>query len=316
MRRSDIWLVTKLSGRRLVIKVKGEWMTDNDIKQQVRQFYDQVGWQKVKDGLYQNAHYEDLRPVSAEYIHRCHLRVGRHLKSEGKYLLDAGSGPVQYAEYMDYLNGYRYRVCADISIVALKEARLKLGDKGLYVVADIANLPFKAEVFEGVMSMHTIHHLPREEHRKAYLELYRTLANGSSAVVVNGWQDPPLTGWIDSLSKRISRLRRSLSRKKNKRKISAEEFGSEGMIVSKTPKGTYVQKYNAAWLEDQLKDEIPYEILVWRSASVRSLRTLVQPWLGGKAFLRWLYRMEERYPHFFGVNGQYPLIVIRKPEVK
>ena len=43
------------------------------------QFYDQVGWQQVSEGQYQNARYEDLRPVSREYIHRCHLRVNRHL---------------------------------------------------------------------------------------------------------------------------------------------------------------------------------------------------------------------------------------------
>ena len=52
-----------------------------DVKQQVRQFYDQVGWQEVSEGTYQNAHYEDLRPVAREYIHRCHLRVKRHLKA-------------------------------------------------------------------------------------------------------------------------------------------------------------------------------------------------------------------------------------------
>ena len=66
------------------------------IKDQVREFYNQVGWQEVSEGLYQNARYEDLRPVAREYIHRCHLRVLRHLKSSGKYLLDAGSGPIQY----------------------------------------------------------------------------------------------------------------------------------------------------------------------------------------------------------------------------
>lgn len=60
-----------------------------NIKQEVRQFYDQVGWSLVSDDVYQNAHYEDLRPVSREYIHRCHLRVCRHLQSIGTYILDA-----------------------------------------------------------------------------------------------------------------------------------------------------------------------------------------------------------------------------------
>src|SRR6185436_10735106 len=69
-------------------------------KQQVREFYDQIGWSQVEDGLYQNARYEDLRPVSREYIHKCHMRVIRHLASKGDILLDAGSGPVQWPEYL------------------------------------------------------------------------------------------------------------------------------------------------------------------------------------------------------------------------
>ncbi|HNS64651.1 MAG TPA: hypothetical protein PKN11_09495, partial [Anaerolineaceae bacterium] len=95
-------------------------MTEPDIKQEVRHFYDRVGWQTEADGQYQNAQYEDLRPVSQQYIHRCHLRVNRHLKPHGRYLLDAGSGPVQYPEYLTYSKGYERRVCADISPVALQ----------------------------------------------------------------------------------------------------------------------------------------------------------------------------------------------------
>ena len=278
-------------------------MTDTEIKQEVRRFYDQVGWQLGSDGLYQNAHYEDLRPVSAEYIHRCHTRVGRHLKASGKYLLDAGSGPVQYEEYMEYLRGYQYRVCADISIVALKEARKKLADRGLYVVMDIANLPFKANAFEGVMSMHTIHHLPREDHRQAYAELHRVMQPGNTAVIVNGWSDPGLVGWIDRLVKKINRTRKQ---------ISGKVKMYDPSIKKAKETGTFVQKYNAAWLKQELSGITPIEILVWRSASVRFLRTFVHSWLGGKYYLRLLFNLEERYPHFFGENGQYPLILMKK----
>ena len=106
-------------------------MSDPQVKPRGSEFYDRVGWQVEADGFYQNARYEDLRPVSAEYIHKCHLRVNRHLAPEGRYLLDAGSGPVQYPEYQTYSQGYQRRVCADISHVALKEARKRLGDHGL-----------------------------------------------------------------------------------------------------------------------------------------------------------------------------------------
>lgn len=283
-----------------------ETMTDQDVKQQVRKFYDQVGWQLEADGLYQNAHYEDLRPVSAEYIHRCHGRVGRHLKPSGKYLLDAGSGPVQYSEYMEYLKGYQYRVCADISIVALIEARKKLGERGLYIVSDVANLPFKPEVFEGVMSMHTIHHLPREDHAKAYQELYRVLAPNSTAVVVNGWTDSVLTGWLERVVKFFNRTRRKFG--KNAGSMKKNKLDDQGK-----EKGTFVQKFNAAWLKSELSGKVPIQILVWRSASVRFLRTFIHQKLAGRQLLRWLFALEEKYPVFFGENGQYPLIVIQKP---
>ena len=85
-------------------------------QEQVRQFYDKVGWQVVEDGNYQNARYEDLRPVARDYVHRCHLRVNRFLNPTGKLILDAGSGPVQYPEYLTYSAGYDFRVCVDISI--------------------------------------------------------------------------------------------------------------------------------------------------------------------------------------------------------
>src|SRR5215831_586814 len=187
----------------------------DNTKQQVREFYDQVGWAQVGEGLYQNARYEDLRPVSREYIHNCHMRVKRHLAPQGDILLDAGSGPVQWPEYLTYSEKYQYRLCADISITALKEARNRLGDKGLFVVCDIANLPFKINSFDGVVSMHTIHHLLMSEHRKAYTELFCVLKPEHSAVIVNGWDNPLLMRMATPFMQ-LSRLRagRGLKRKK------------------------------------------------------------------------------------------------------
>ncbi len=71
---------------------KPEKMTDRSEKNDVRSFYDRIGWIKESDGFYQNARYEDLRPVSAEYIHRCHLRITPILSDGGMYLADIGSG--------------------------------------------------------------------------------------------------------------------------------------------------------------------------------------------------------------------------------
>jgi SAM-dependent methyltransferase len=269
-------------------------------KQQVREFYDQIGWSQAGDGLYQNARYEDLRQISRDYIHKCHLRVNRYIASRGDFLLDAGSGPVQWPEYLTYSEGYRFRVCADISITALKEAQARLKQRGLYVVADIANLPLKPEAFDGVVSMHAIHHLPLAEHKRAYLELRRVLKAGRSAAVINGWHDPLLMRMAEPFI-RLGRMLtgRSVKRKKN---WSDEEDQA----------GTFVEKMTPRWLRSELNGAVEFEIYPWRSLSPRFMRWFVRPQLGGKLFLRIVFWLEERFPRFFGENGQYPLIVIRK----
>jgi hypothetical protein len=303
-----------------------------DVKQQVRDFYDQVGWREVGEGVYQNATYEDLRPVSREYIHQCHLRVMRHLRPRGKYLLDAGSGPIQYPEYLAYSKDYQYRVCADISVVALQEARKRIGDQaGLFVVADIANLPFNEESFEGVVSLHTIHHLPVEEHARAYDELYRVLADHSSAVIVNGWGSAPLKSLALGMVRFVARLRgngrkpaasqpldEDSDRPANEGTAGCSPDPQEGPSragpsrAARAGRGTFVRKQDAAWLQGEIGSRMPVKIYVWRTFGVRFLRTFIHPRLAGRALLRLLYALEERFPGFLGRNGQYPLIVIRK----
>lgn len=289
------------------------------IKQRVREFYDQVGWQTVSDGTYQNARYEDLRPVAREYIRRCHLRVKRFLAPSGEYLLDAGSGPIQYPEYLAYSEGYRRRVCVDISIVALQEARRRISEQGLFVVADVANLPFKPEPFDGVVSLHTLHHLPLEDQARAYAELYRVLKRGRSAVVVNGWTDSPLMrrfDWLvrlmESLGRIILRLRGREGSARNKQSAANPPGGGASQAARLEPVGTFIRKQDAAWLHEQIGSKMSYEIRSWRSVSVRFLRAVIHQATGGRFWLRVIYRLEELFPHFMGENGQYPLIVIRK----
>lgn len=288
---------------------------ESEIKQRVRDFYDQVGWHEVSEGIYQNARYEDLRPVSRQYIHRCHLRVRRHLLPTGRFLLDAGSGPIQYPEYLEYSKGYQYRVCADISIVALQEARKRTGDHGLFVVCDVANLPFKSGVFDGVVSLHTIHHLPFEEHKRAYLDLQRVMKPGSTGVVVNGWGwASPITKLTDAASRLVERVQNRLKRS---RKLDVdpqpEQKSEQAQPAGAQPIGTFVKKENPQWLVREVGGEIPLSIWVWRSVNVRFLRTFCHGWTG-RLLLKVIYRLEEWFPHFLGKYGNYPLIVIEKSQ--
>ena len=298
-------------------------MSENNIKQTVRQFYDQVGWQSIGETLYQNAQYEDLRPVSQEYLHRCHMRVKRHLAKKGIYYLDAGSGPVQYPEYLTYSEDYHARVCMDISIVALKEARKRLGEHGFYVLGDVTHLPFASDTFDGISALHTIHHVPMEDKGSAYGELHRVLKPGRNMVVVDGWTKAPLMLWSKRFMAGVKRVRGWWEKAVLKTEGATEENATAPTpdkeltkAKTKVPAGTFVQKFDADGLIELIKDKMDFEILVWRSVSVAFLRAVIYPDWGGKFWLTVLYGLEELLPRLLGRIGQYPMVVVSKPSVE
>ncbi len=297
-------------------------MSDKNIKKNVREFYDRVGWQMVSGEVYQNAEYEDLRPVSRDYIHKCHLRINRHLAPEGDFLLDAGSGPVQYPEYLTYSEGYKARVCMDISLVAMREARKRLGEKGRYVVADIAHLPFKSDAFDGIVSLHTIHHVPMEDKLPAYEELFRALKPGRQMAIVNGWTKAPLMVRLKPFMKRMTRFHNWWLRRVKKQEIEPVAAAPVVQDIAETekkkngPAGTFVQKLTAEWLTEALRGKMPFDILVWRSVNVAFLRAVIYPEWGGKFWLKVIYGLETIFPRWLGRIGQYPLVVVSKPLVE
>ncbi len=286
-------------------------MNQENSKQKVRKFYDAIGWSKEDSGFYQNARYEDLRPVSAEYIHNCHMRITPYFAEGGKFILDVGCGPIQYPEYLTYSEHFERRVCADISITALKEARKRIGEHGFFIVCDAANLPFKGECMDAMVSLHTFHHLDLKEQKKAWLETWRVLKHGTTAVVVNGWTESKMMkawqGRVEAAEKAghfIAKLRGKESWKKKEVKTSL-----------KKDTGTFVRKMDADWIRRELSDldggNVKIDIRCWRSVSVRWLRALIHPPYG-KAVLRRLFAKEEKNPNYYGEYGQYPMIVLKK----
>ncbi len=167
-------------------------------KKILQDFYDSIGWQKERQeaaSFVDALKWEDLRPVASEYIHNCHLRVNRYIQNKGRYLLDAGSGPIQYPEYLSYSDGYDYRICIDISFLALKEAQKKLGDKGIYILGDITNIPLQDNTVDGAVSLHVIYHIPKDEQISALREIHRVLKPGSSAAIVYSWPNSQMLKW-------------------------------------------------------------------------------------------------------------------------
>ena len=280
---------------------------DREIRSDVRDFYDSVGWRQIGEGLYQNARYEDLRPVSQEYIRRCHRRVLRHLPESGRLLLDAGSGPIQYPEYLEYSKGYERRVCLDVSKLALEEARVRISDHGLFVVGDVSRLPFAGNSFGGVVSLHTVHHVPSELQGEAFEEMHRVQAQDSRAVVVYSWGGHSL---LMRLLRWPLRIAQQMIERRSKPTREVQNKDVESLLQSP---GTFVHHHEPSWIRGRLDRIQDYEIVVWRSVSTAFLRALIHRQTFGEGLLRILYRVEEIAPHFMGRWGQYPMIVLSKP---
>lgn len=262
------------------------------IKQEIQSFYDHVGWQ-AQDNHYQDARdSEDLRPVARDYIEKCHQRVKRFLPSKGKYLLDAASGPVQYPAYLTYSADYDYRICADLSLTGLLRAQHKLGNKGIYLLCDITQLPLQDNAIDAVVSLHTLYHVPQNQQQTAFEELYRVLKPGGKSVVVYSWGKHALLMTLFLFPFKFAK--RLLDRLRNKKPA------------------LYFHAHPFAWFKRNIQTAYATQLYVWRSINVPFSKVYVHDWFLGRQLLKAVYHLEEKFPALMGRFGAYPLFVTEK----
>lgn len=285
-------------------------------------FYDEIGWRSGEDHNFRDAErFEDLRPVSREYIHLCHLRINKHISPRGEYLLDVASGPVQYREYLTYSEGYDRRICADISITALKAAKEKLGDRGIYIQCDITQLPLKDASVDGFVSLHTIYHVPAEKQIAAFRQLERVLMNDRTGVVVYTWGPHCLTMELLTakfpLAYALQRFLRSALpaflvgwlKRASGAHTPAGTAGHPSVDSTTNGPRLYFHPHDYAWFQRNIASRADWDILVWRSVSVPFLKRYVHAGRLGGPLLSALFRIENAFPGCFGRFGQYPLMV-------
>jgi ubiquinone/menaquinone biosynthesis C-methylase UbiE len=278
----------------------------------VRDFYECFGWRTDPVGTYNDtAAFVDLRPVLSSYYHATQLRVKRFLRPTGRYFLDAGSGPLSQDEYLLYSADYTFRVCLDLSARALAAARDKLQTRGLYVIGDLGQLPFRDGTFDAALASHVLYHLPEDEQAAAVHELYRTLRSGGTCVILYIW--PAALGTTIRAS--IARARRALapvlSRRSSGASTAASEASARTLTQGRVPP-LYFHPHDYAWVRRTLPDRWTTDIRVWRSVGPAFTRALIADHLLGGVLLRIIYWLEERFPHASARVGRYPMIVIRK----
>lgn len=254
------------------------------IEDQVRDFYDEQGWQSDSSGESTDARlWEDLRPCAAAYVSACRRKVLEFLPPSGNLILDAGSGPIQYPEYLEYSEGFAKRVCVDVSERALEEAHKKLGDHGEYVRASLLDLPFPDGHFDAAVSLHTVYHVDGKRQEEAVRELVRVLRPGARAVVV--YANP------DRLAGRLKAL------------VRPRAGATSGPI--------YFFAHPLSWWA-RFSDVASVELAPWRTLNANESRRLVPDNALGAWMLRALLAFERACPRLATRWGCYPIVVLTK----
>ena len=275
-------------------------------KTRVFDYYNQISYLN-RGGLkiYEDsAQWVDFREVTHEYIRNSFTRAGKFLGTGGKYLLDIASGPIGLKEYIDLSDKYEIRICADISINALIQARHNYRHRpGIYICADITNIPLRDNICDSVLSQHTLYHIPRREQKTAINEMYRVAKPSGVVVIVYSLFYHSWFMNITLLPLQLYRIARHLAGK-----LYVRLFRSKPRL--------YFYPHSLRWFRKNFNFGDRMKIICWRSTNKYFLNLFVHPRLGGKKFLHWLMVSEQKHPGFWGKMGEYPMIVIRKNHIE
>ena len=283
----------------------------------IRDFYDRCGWERTADGVgyVDSSLFTDQRGDLDEYREKAETRAMAHLKDGGRLFLDAGCGAIPRSRYS---KGFEWHVCVDFSTKGLLEARETLGDRGLYVLADMAALPFREGAFDGGVCAHVIYHIPGEERqRQAFREIHRTLKPGKTALVHyanphHRLLDPGY--WLTTPGANMLYLGRLMYRAAGGAVgLKRSHLDDNRMSpIEGAGEWFYMHSFPIGWVKRTLpKGDV--EVRCFRCLSHRFTQRFVRDgspfW---RRFLGLMSKLERRAPTILAYLGYYTLVVINK----
>ena len=79
---------------------------------------------------------------------------------------------------------FKLRHCIDFSKLAIKTAKLKIGNKGKFYCNDFFKVKLKKNYFDCVLSLHTIYHIDKKLQAKAVKKLINVSKKGSPIIII------------------------------------------------------------------------------------------------------------------------------------
>ncbi len=273
-------------------------------KKRVFDYYNELNYKTRKSyEVYEDSpKWVDSREVSSEYMKNSFSKASVFYPRSGDFFLDIASGPVGLPEYMDLSDGYQIRICIDVSINALLQAKKnmeKAGKKGIYICGDITNIPVTDNVCDTVLSQHTLYHIPKREQKTAVNELYRVAKKGSKIVIVYSWF---YHSWFMNLSLNIFQLYR----------IARHFAGKLYVRLFRSKPRLYFYSHSPSWFRKTFDFSDEMKFYCWRSTNKYFLNFYIHKWLSGERILNRIRQLEDKNTGFMGTFGEHPAIVITK----
>jgi len=275
-------------------------------KERVFDYYNEINYYtKNSFKIYEDSpKWVDFRAISSDYIQNSFTKAKKFINPNGKYLLDIASGPIGLKEYIELSENYEIRICADISLKALIQAKYNYSPgKGIFICADITNIPLKNNICDSVLCQHTLYHIPKDEQKIAVEEMYRVAKPSSRIVIIYSL-------FYHSLFMNISLFPIQIYR------IARHFAGKAYVRLFKSKPRLYFYPHSIGWFRKAFEFGKEIEFYCWRSTNKYFLNFYIHSWLGGKKLLNWLKRSEDKHPEFWAKFGEYPVIVIQKRPIQ
>ena len=257
-------------------------------EEKAKKFYSTKGWEKNKAGqTLDSQKWEDLRECSQLYVRSCRERLGKHIPNSGNIMMDLGSGPIQYDEYLSYSENFRERHCIDLAENALQEAKKRAKNVRTFC-GNFLEIDFEGNFYDCIIAQHVLYHMHKDDQLRAVKKMVDLCNKEGKIIIVYGNPNSPF-----AILLRIYDFIRNLTSKSKDSEL-------------------YVFTFPLSWWY-QFEGECKVEIYPWRTFSYIWLQKLVPDNEFGKKFLKFLFHFEENFPRFLTNRiAQYPAVVLTK----
>ena len=271
-------------------------------KERIFNYYNQIKYINFEGKqIYEDAgKWVDFRDFVLPYTQHGFSNVRKYIQPQGKYFADIASGPVAFKEYVQLANGYKCRICIDISVNALLEAQYNLqkeNQPGIFICADMLTLPLKEKVCDAVVCHHALFHVQKDLQLRAMKEMYRIAKPSTSIAIVYDWFYHSLLMNITLGPVQLYRIARHYAGK-----LYAGIFKKNKL---------YFYSHSRHWFIKNTPGK-KINFYVWRSINKYFSSIYLHKNFGGKQLLNYIWKKEEEKPELMGRIGEYAVIVIEK----